>query len=679
MGDILIRSMTMLSLPFLVLEITGSLAVLSPVAASRLFRRGAWVLIGIVMLGSTAVVTAPMVLPRLVSSPLFHPSILTDRSELDVIATLLPSNLFMAFARGNYAGLAIVSTIVGLAIHRLPERDAILLIVQPLRLLINKIMGWVVRGLSPAGTLAIVAKAVGTLDSNDLQRMTGLIVTMLVPSMVFLLVVIPGCLNGLLGIHPRQFLRAIRGPMVLAVSIGNLPFVLPTLQESIRMEIQKHRTPNADMEANFAGMEAFVLLSFTVVSLGKILCLAFIPFAAWYFDMPISPAKTFRMLLTGLPSISGGTYFALTAELRGLGLPEGLASFYFVNHAWMSRLADAVTLATAFAGSLFISLPIRARMPRLAGLVVLTGATSLGFGILGHAILKRTLHESNRAASTILDRRLMATNTAISTPPADSVSKAGPVTSTAIRERGVLRAGLRGPQPPWIYRNRAGEWVGYDVEMMAWLAQSLGVGLELWTLDREGLESRLTEGRIDLVLGGIEGSGMRNSVRFQPIYYEQVHLALLTSDEHAPRLQMKLQPTSSERVTFACESLKQLSYDLKQTIRHQIRPGTAADGSVLFRNFIQWDQALNGLGTEYDAVVSSAEEGSALAVLHPQLIMIPAFGGKLKNQMSLLIRESDSEWAAYLQDWLFENNLLGNLDRIRNHWLWFRSTDSPGD
>lgn len=678
-GDILLRSMTMMSVPFLVLEITGSLAVLGPVAASRLLRRGLWILLGIVVLGSTAVVTAPLVLPRLASSPLFHPSILTDRTELDLVATLLPSNLFMAFASGNYAGLAIVSTVVGLAIQQVPERQSILSIIQPLRLLTNKLMGWVICGLSPIGTLAIVAKAVGMVDSDDLRRMIGLFVTMLIPSIVFLLVVIPGCLNVLLGIHPLQFLRAIRGPMVLAVSIGNLPIVLPTLHESIRAELQKHRTPDADIEADLAGMEAFVLFSFTVVSLGKILCLIFIPFAAWHFDMPISPTKTLRMLLTGLPSISGGTYFALIGELRVLGLPEGLASYYFVNHAWMNRLADAVTLATAFAGSLFICLPIRARITRLMGLAALTVAASLAFGILGHGILNRTLQESNRTASTILDRRLMATNAFISTPPINSVSKPGPVTSTSIRERGVLRAGLRGPKPPWIYRNRVGEWVGYDIELMARLAQSLGVGLELWTLDQEGLGSWLADGRIDLVLGGIDGSGIRNSTRFQAVYYEQVHLALLTRDEHAPRLQAKLQPTSSERVTFASDGLKQLSYDLKQAIRHQLRPGTAADGLVLYRNLIHSDEAFNGLGTEYDALISSAEEGSALAVLNPQLIMIPAFGREMKAGISLLIRESDSEWGAYLQDWVFENHLLGNLDRIRNHWLCFKPIDSSGD
>ena len=78
-------------------------------------------------------------------------------------------------------------------------------------------------------------------------------------------------------------------------------------------------------------------------------------------------------------------------------------------------------------------------------------------------------------------------------------------------------------------------------------------------------------------------------------------------------------------------------------------------------------------------MISSAEEGSAVAVLNPELMMIPEFGGRIQTQMSLLIRETDSEWADYLRDWILENNLLGNLERIRNHWIRFQSADSPGD
>lgn len=671
-GQIYIRSLTLVTLPYLIFELISCISSLSPSAANRFFRRGLWLFLGVLVMGAGSVVAASLILPNLPTSPLFDPAMLDHEKEVDLVTSLLPSNLFAALAQGNYAAITLVSVFLGLIIQRLPERDALLAIVMPVRCLLNRVMMLVVRGLLPIGLFAITAESIGKADPGVFQRMAGLIVVLVVPVLVLVTVVLPGALYAILGIRPKEFFGMIRDPLMIILSTGNPWMALPTLRDSLESELKSRGILGDDLKSDVAAMEAYVLIGMSVFTLGKFISLSFIPFAAWSIDMPITPMRTLQMLPTGLPSVAGGAYLSILGELRRIGLPESLASQYLVNVSWIVRLTDLATLVAAAGGSLVLVLPARLNPLRLMS-VMLAGLSAFGgLGFLGHWVLSSSLKESNRSSAILRRQRLMETNVPVAINTVDQPPTPDSVTPVSIRARGVLRVGIMGPKVPWIYYNTQGELVGYDVELAVALANSLGVKVEFSELDRKSLERWLREGRIDLVIGGIGSSPFRHSLFVEGVTYDEVHLGLLVHDSKVGEFQRIASGIAAQNIVLGYDEQAGLSAEVKLAIRSQLGVSRFGNGAVVFVPFSGQKEAIQGLGKRFDAIITSVEEGSAVAVMEPDLTMIPAFGRRVPYYVGLLTRNDYVDWVDYLRDWWLDNQLLGLGERLRAHWFSFR-------
>src|SRR2546423_7891091 len=70
-----------------------------------------------------------------------------------------------------------------------------------------------------------------------------------------------------------------------------------------------------------------------------------------------------------------------------------------------------------------------------------------------------------------------------------------------IRKRGTMVVGIA-PQVPWVMRDPAGEWQGYEIDVARQLASDLGVGLALVRVPFVQLTDALADGRVDIVSAG---------------------------------------------------------------------------------------------------------------------------------------------------------------------------------
>ncbi|MDJ0868445.1 MAG: transporter substrate-binding domain-containing protein [Myxococcota bacterium] len=106
------------------------------------------------------------------------------------------------------------------------------------------------------------------------------------------------------------------------------------------------------------------------------------------------------------------------------------------------------------------------------------------------------------------------------TAPPPSARGAAVTRLPEILASGELRVGLSGNQPPLNMRNRDGEIVGLEVELMRALAGSMGLQVRLVERPFSELLGALEQGEVDLVISGMTITPERNArVAFAGPYF----------------------------------------------------------------------------------------------------------------------------------------------------------------
>jgi Na+/H+-dicarboxylate symporter len=94
-------------MPFLIVELVGSLGGLSDQALRSLFRSGGMVLLMLWGLAAAMVLGLPQALPSLLGSNFFYPELLEPQPSLNLIDTYLPFNIFSALAGDNFPAVVL--------------------------------------------------------------------------------------------------------------------------------------------------------------------------------------------------------------------------------------------------------------------------------------------------------------------------------------------------------------------------------------------------------------------------------------------------------------------------------------------------------------------------------------------------------------------------------------------
>lgn len=101
----------------------------------------------------------------------------------------------------------------------------------------------------------------------------------------------------------------------------------------------------------------------------------------------------------------------------------------------------------------------------------------------------------------------------------------------AILDRGELRVGISGDLPPLNMKNREGELIGLEVDIVTALAHSMGLEVRLVETPFPELLEALLDGKVDLVISGMTMTPERNAhVAFVGPYFIS-GTSVLTKDE----------------------------------------------------------------------------------------------------------------------------------------------------
>lgn len=81
---------------------------------------------------------------------------------------------------------------------------------------------------------------------------------------------------------------------------------------------------------------------------------------------------------------------------------------------------------------------------------------------------------------------------------------------SGIVEKGELRVGMSGGQPPFTVKSKDGSLIGYEVDLAKLLANAMGVKLTLVEMPFAELLGALGEGKVDVVMSGMTMTPERN-------------------------------------------------------------------------------------------------------------------------------------------------------------------------
>ena len=676
LGEIFVRAYALVLLPYLIFEIIGIFGGLRRESLVALVKNGGLTLLGMLLLGGSAVTLLPLMLPQLLSSPLFDPTILETKPSESLLEVFLPSNIFAAMAKGNVPPIMFFSIVIGIILQTMKNREPILALIDPLRRLFTEIFTFVAKKVAPFGIFAFTANAVGNAEGGDLQRLLGLLAMLVVGFIVLGLIILPGIISTLTHYRFSQMWSVLRDPLILVAGTGNILMAMPLTIEGLRRVLMDETKEEDRKACDFAVVEALVPICFTMLGIGRNLLMVIFPFLAWFHDTPFSTGEIIRNIPSIFASALGGAQAALLMELPRLGLPINLLSVYLINSQWILRITDPVSLIGTITVAFVIFATMRRRLVFRPGRAVLVCVVAVSISvILGttcYYLLASQLKGFAQSREVVLSRQSLLNLPKPTILSKESLPQPAPVTLEAIKQRGVLRVGVKSDSVPWAYRNQAGDLVGFDVDLLASLALSLNVRLDLIEGTPSEIKQWLLQGRIDCAAGGLHGTGLATIGDLFYVRYEKVTLAALVSDEGVRRIQDLVQTKEPQTIRFANQGRQEISPALHLSIDRILSEGKSPR-RVVFLPIQTKEEFLAGMDDKFDALLTSAEAGSAYAVIHPETTMLPIFGTALSSDIALVFLKTDDALLNYVGDWIVENQNLDLLERLRNYWILFRT------
>jgi ABC-type amino acid transport substrate-binding protein len=225
-----------------------------------------------------------------------------------------------------------------------------------------------------------------------------------------------------------------------------------------------------------------------------------------------------------------------------------------------------------------------------------------------------------------------------------------------IRRTGQLRVGYIPDRAPFSYRNAKGKLVGFDVGLVQRLARDLKASLHLVPVEREGLAAAFASDCFDVAIGGI-ASSIENFGRYHEAGpYLNLHVAIVVVDERAKEFKSltRLQQMKGLRIGYVSTG------HLARTGRHRF-PGIEAVELPSRAAFLSGD-------VEVDALLTTAEAGAVIAMLHPEYSVVVPQGARGKVPVVFAVQLAE-ELDRLLDRWLRLKRDDGTIEDLYAHWI----------
>ena len=663
-GTLFIGLLQMTVLPYMFVSLTGGLGRLSLEDARILGLRGGVFVVLFWGIALLAVVATAVTFPGWHSAAFFSTSLIETGSEKDLLSLYIPSNPFFSFSQGIVPAIVLFSVAMGIALLPLQERkQPFLAVLDTVSAALMAIATFVVR-LAPIGVFALIANAAGTMSVEEFGRLQVYIYSYIVVALFLSFWVIPGLVSALLPISYRRVLSCAQDALITAFATGSLLVVLPLLAKRMKEVLQEMgaRSPHTE-----GAVDVVVPINFSLPNLGKLMALAFVPFAGWFSGSEMVRGQYPVFLLSGLVSLFGEVVVALPFLLDLVRIPADMFQLFLSVDIFTGRVGTllagihTIGLALLIGGSVggFIRLSWAKLARYLAITGVLTVAVVAGVRLFHEHVLPHS-YKKYESLVRMKPRTDPVPTRIYETPPPGDVTPGTP-RLRRVFERGALRVGyVAGDRLPYVFRNEEGELVGFDVDMARVLARDLGVRLEFvpveWDLKR--MADRLDRGECDVVMTGLLVTPQGATV----LRYTESHMkntaAFIVRDHARERFgsAREIQKLKKPRIgvldnPYYIEVLKRYLPQAEVVLLNSPRD--------FFRGKVR----------DLDAMLYTAEAGSAWTLIYPAYSVAIPLPDVLAAPMAYAVPSGGGDLLDLLNSWLSLKREDRTIERLYGHWI----------
>ncbi len=238
----------------------------------------------------------------------------------ETIANLIPNNPLEAMITGEMLGVVIFTIIIGVAITQLPKRlfDPMIHFTEAIQKICMIVVSWAMQ-LVPFAVFGMMAALMARIGTEIISGLGYYILVVLI-GLVLLLIFYLLVLRIFTDMSPWKFLKAVRGPQLLAFSTASSAAVMPLSMKTADNEL--------NISSNISDFVIPVGASINMDGTALFQCVSAV-FLAQAYSIDLSLIEIVLLSVTivaasiGTPAIPGGGVIILASVLESAGIPTG--------------------------------------------------------------------------------------------------------------------------------------------------------------------------------------------------------------------------------------------------------------------------------------------------------------------------------------------------------------------
>jgi Na+/H+-dicarboxylate symporter len=668
-GDAFIGLLQMTVLPYIMVSLISGLGKIALSEWKKLIINALLVLSLLLFIGVLAISLLPLILPHWESASFFRPEIIAREGTFDFIKLYIPSNPFKSMADNIIPAVVLFCIFSGIALTGIPGKERLISILDIISQMLNKVNKLIIR-LTPYGVFAIAASTSGTMSPEELGRLQAYI---LLYSMAFLLlsfVILPGLVTSMTPVKYRDFFGFSKSTLITIFATGKIIVVLPQLIENIKEMLAQKELLNEETENS---ADIIMPLAYPFPNLGCFVILVFVPFVAWFIGDTVSTGKMPVFLGASLLSSFVSPTVVLPFLLELLHLPSNMFQLFVVSSVYTDRIRVVLgavhlmtlsILAIGFTAG-FAKINFNRLTKNLAAGIFLWAI--LSFGI--NQYLEYSLKDAYKAYDNFVSMTLNRHKVKMTIKKISDISPRYPDVNESryrmIIDRGSIRVGYLRDQLPFAFVNNKNQLVGFDIDMAYDLAEELGVKLVIIKLRKDEISRALREGICDIVMSGVPISlSELDKITFTRPYISQT-MAFIVPDYLKKRYSSSRELAQTDTLRLA---IPQWSYYVNKLQNYLPKAEISVINSP--RDYF------TGKTKEVDALVFSAEAGSAWTLIYPSFSVVVPKPDVVRIPLAYPIAKNNPEWLEFLNNWILLKKENGTIDGYFNYWIYGQGAET---
>jgi Na+/H+-dicarboxylate symporter/ABC-type amino acid transport substrate-binding protein len=659
-GDLFVKLLQITVLPYIIVSLIAGFGRMQMDQARRLAVRGSVVLLAIWGLALVMIFVAAMAFPDIETASFFSSPAQADAEQANLLELYVPANIFYSLTQNFVPAVVLFSILVGVALISVEDKSGVLPIFDGLAAAMSRINGAIVQ-LTPYGIFAIAAAAAGTMTIEELSRVQVYLVTYVALALLITFWIFPGLVAAVSGIPFREVLGTFRDALVTAFATGNQFVVLPQIAENCKALLRRHHVEGDEAAS---AVDIIVPVSFNFPSLGKLLVLLFVLFAAWFSDTDLDLFDRLALAMNGLSSLFGSINVAVPYLLDSLRIPADMFQLFLVTGIVVGRfgamLAALHIIVLSVIGTLALCGKVQLRGAAILRYLLLSGASLLLLVALLRVYFELFVPEPPPRQDVLADIQLLAERVPArieaSLPPA-SEEELSTTRLDHILASGVLQVGYRPSNLPCSFLSDDGNLVGFDVEMAHAMAEDIGVELAFTPFEFDALGAMLDAGQIDIAMSCIASLPDRYAYASFSRPYLDLGLALIVPDHERERFSDPELLREMEDLTIALVS----SHYFVPRI-NRLLPNARIVYLEAAEDFFAES------GHDAHALLLSAEEGAAYTYRYPRYAVARS-RADIRLPAAYAVPKGDIEMMEFVSNWIDLKRKDGTVNALHDYWM----------